>query len=137
MRIYLDANVMISVLLQEIGREFRPLFIEAEKFFDKVISEDHTLVLSELFFYEVEKRTSYQKESILSYLKELNMRVELPVEPLQLNAREIEKQGVHYPDSKHAALAMYYKCDCIMTFNMKDFEPIQNRIRVIEPNQFG
>lgn len=44
-------------------------------------------------------------------------------------------KGIHYSDALHAALAINSKCDTVVTFNIKDFEPVKNLIEVKEPNE--
>lgn len=50
---------------------------------------------------------------------------------------EFKKRGLHFSDSLHAATALKFECDCIVTFNMKDFEKIDDLIEVFEPSQLS
>ena len=49
-------------------------------------------------------------------------------------SKEFEKQGVHFPDSIHAAVA-FVENATFVTFNIKDYQNIKG-LKVIEPNAF-
>lgn len=136
MRIYLDSNVFISLMNREIGRGFRGLFTEAEFFFRK-LDEKYTIVLSELFFAEVEKKIYLNKKEILAQFTNLGVIVEiLPNPEKTIRTSDFIKRGLHHLDAVHAALAITGKCDCIVTFNKKDFDKINDLIPVFQPLDF-
>ena len=138
MRIYLDSNVFISLMNREIGRGFRGLFIEAEAFFRKAKDERHTILLSDLFFTEVENNIYLSKEEIIAYIKNMGVTIEIimPKSEHAIHIREFMKRGLHRLDSMHAAFARLGKCNCIVTFNKKDFDKIKDLIPVFEPSDF-
>lgn len=132
MRIYLDSNVFISLIGEEIDRQCRALFKEAEAFFQTAVEQGFIIVISELFLYEVEKRLGMNGENVIDKICKLGVKKEL----LITDSKEISKgkiKGMHYPDDIHALLAIKAKCDCIVTFNTKDFEPVLGKIHVFEP----
>ncbi|MFH1751487.1 MAG: type II toxin-antitoxin system VapC family toxin [archaeon] len=134
-RIYLDSNVFISVLKEEIGRNVRGLFVEAGQFFEKVKQEKHVIVLSDWFFEEVIENCFTDINGITEYLKNLGVQLEI-VKKQNPNSRELIKLGLHYSDAVHAAIALQNKCDCIVTFNIKDFEKVSHKIEVFSPEEF-
>ncbi|MCR4336022.1 MAG: PIN domain-containing protein [archaeon] len=135
-RVYLDSNVFISLDNNEIGRKLRGLFIEAESFFEQVKKKNSVLVLSKLFFSEVQKKCHSNKEEVLHHFKNSGIKTEVIEKIEELNLKQFENKGIHYPDSVHAAIAIKYNCDCIVTFNIKDFENIKDLIEVLEPLEF-
>ena len=137
-RIYLDSNILISIFKDEIGFNFRFLANEAQEFIINARKNNSMLIVSELLFQEVENKTVYTKEQTSEYLNS----TKVVFEEINLNkqefieAREFEKQGIHYPDSVHLKTALKAKCNCIATFNKKDFEKANHLIEIKEPNEF-
>lgn len=132
MRIYLDSNVLISHLREEIGWGFRPLFLEAEAFFDEVRKKQHIIIISRLFLEEVQTKTFLTGNEIILRLDEM----QLTHERWNKNSIPFEKHikaGIHYKDAVHIANAIDSHCDAIATFNLKDFEPANNEIRILNP----
>ena len=122
---------------REIGRGIRGLFIEAEVFFRKVKTEKHTILLSGLFFAEIEKKIYLDKQEVISQFTTLGVAIELIPNPEQtIRTSDFVKRGLHYPDSVHAAFARTGNCDCIVTFNKRDFDKINDLIAVFEPSDF-
>ncbi len=136
-RIYLDSNVFISLFDKELGRNIRGLFVEAEWFFERVKQKNHVLILSELFFEEVRKQTYLSESEITVYLKEQSVNFETVRIKSGLPWRKFVAKGVHYSDALHMAAAIAFKCDCIVTFNIKDFEKAKQEIKSVEPSDFG
>lgn len=135
-RIYLDACVFISYTKQEMGWNLRGLFIEAERFFDKVKKNGDSLVLSDLFFYEVKKKTHLERESVLAELAGIDILYEILSPAQKPPLQEIEASGIHRPDLLHVGLAIQAECDYIATFNIRDFIPAKKWIKVIQPNDY-
>ena len=132
MRIYLDTNVFVSLFKEEIDSNLRPLYLEAQEFFNYIKQKDILLVLSDLFFLEAHKCCSIDKNRIIDYFSKL----EIPILIIEKENLAYPAKEIHYPDSVHAATAIKYNCDTIITFNTKDFEPIKNRIKILEPGEF-
>ena len=135
-RVYLDSNVFISLIDREIGKGSRGLFVEAEQFLERVKESGGILVLSKLFFAEIYHHNLMSRESVLGYLEGQGVKIEtLPSETKFLLDKAILAE-LHYADALHAAVALASKCDCIVTFNIKDFEKVKARIAVFEPAEF-
>jgi len=137
MRIYLDSNVFISMTNREIGRGLKGLFVESEAFFRKIKEEKHTILLSDLFFEEVERKIYLNREETIIQFTNLGAVVEIiSVQEKTIRTSDFVKRGPHYLDALHAAYARIGKCDCIVTFNKKDFDKIADLIPVFEPSYF-
>ena len=135
-RVYLDSNVFISLVDREIGRDSRGLFVEAEQFLEGVKEAGDVLILSNWFFKEIYSYNFMKKEMVIDYFKGLQVLTEtIPEEnELLLDIRSLHE--LHSADALHAAIALKEKCDCIVTFNIKDFEKIKGKIAVFEPAEF-
>jgi len=135
-RLYLDSNVFISLIKREVGRGSRGLFVEAESFLEAAKKQDCCIVLSYWFFAEAYNCCYLNKEEILDYFKDKSIKVEIMPKEGQIPWRDFANQGLHFSDALHAAIALSCKCDCIVTFNVKDFEKIKGRINVLPPEEF-
>ncbi|MEW6295000.1 MAG: type II toxin-antitoxin system VapC family toxin [Candidatus Diapherotrites archaeon] len=135
-RIYLDSNVFISFINKEIGRNVRGLFVEVKLFLEKVKEKEGVLVLSEWFFREAERYCYLTKDEILRYFRKNRIKTEVIEEKETLSLKGFRGRGIHYADLLHAATAIKYKCDCIVTFNVNDFEKIKDKIEIFEPLEF-
>jgi predicted nucleic acid-binding protein len=108
------------------------LFLEAERFFERVKVEKHTLVISKLFLDEVSQRANLSPNEIIEFMDKAN----LEIERIQTNIHPYQRhlqQGIHFADAVHIANAIDSKCDAIATFNIKDFEPAQREINIMDP----
>jgi len=133
-RVYLDSNVFISFVKQEMGKPFRLMFQDVEDFF-KSCPKKCVIVLSGLALKEIEKVVHYSKKEIVEFFEEKKIEIKI----IEAGERDVEKswklkmKGIHYPDSLHAALALNSKCGILLTFNKKDFRIIESQIEVREP----
>ena len=137
-RLYVDSNVLISLLREEINGNFRSLFSEASAFFDYARKHKAVIVVSDLFFSEVQRRAYMKKEEILDYLKSVDIKTEQAEFTNQdfPDFRKFVAIGIHCSDAKHLAVALRLKCDAIVTFNRKDFERAIAFIKIREPGEF-
>jgi len=55
MKVYLDTNVFVSLFQSELGRNLRPLYLEAQEFFDyiknKAVLFTGTFLVSKIFLF--------------------------------------------------------------------------------------
>ncbi|MDO8647982.1 MAG: PIN domain-containing protein [Candidatus Diapherotrites archaeon] len=133
MRIYLDSNVLISLIKEEINSQLRALFIEAERFFRNAKAKGHTLVISEFFLMEVGKICKISRAQIIEYFEMMEVKTEIACLNEKIIREMAQRIRLHYPGNFHAAIALANKCDCIVTFNGRDFEAIKCKIQVLEP----
>ncbi|MFH1225279.1 MAG: type II toxin-antitoxin system VapC family toxin [Candidatus Diapherotrites archaeon] len=138
LRIYLDSNVLISLARQELGRGFRMLAQDSEAFLSLCDEGDHTLVLSDLFFGEIEKIISLGKADVIGLLKKYNAKTETAGEGNKSKeADKLQKKtGMHFADSLHLALALDSKCDVLVSWNKGDFSAAEKFIRCLTPEEF-
>jgi len=135
-RVYLDSNVFISLFNREVGRNVRGLFVEAESFIEQVKKQDSVLVLSKLFFEEVKVKCFFERREVLKFFDERGVKSIVVEDAFNHLLGRLQRQGIHFSDSIHAATALTSCCDCIVTFNIKDFEKVREKIKVFEPADF-
>ncbi|PJA18538.1 MAG: hypothetical protein COX63_02170 [Candidatus Diapherotrites archaeon CG_4_10_14_0_2_um_filter_31_5] len=72
-RIYLDSNVLISLLREEIDSSFNIRYLESANFFDFCKRNKHILLLSDWFFMEVKKIIFLSKKDVLEEFNRLKV----------------------------------------------------------------
>lgn len=137
-RIYLDSNVFISLVGDEIGRDFTLLSENSRSFVDICSRMGFILVLSSWFIKEVERVISLTKEDIAGTLQGRGVVFEF-VEPMKNfpeEARQIARNyNLHYNDAIHVAIAKEHGCDLIVSWNKKDFEKVESIIKCKTPKE--
>ena len=139
MKIYLDSCVFISLIRSEIGKHFRMLFQDSELLFAICKQEGIELILSELFFAEVEKVIGLEQKAVLEFMQEYGVIfTTVPKDKAdKIKAKEIQrKTGLHLADSLHVALAVKAQADLIVSWNIKDFEKAGRIARCKTPSDF-
>lgn len=137
-RIYLDSNVFISLVKDEIGRDFTLLSEDSRIFVDICSKMGFVLVLSSWFIKEVERVISLTKEDIVETMQERGVVFEFvkPMENVSKEAKRIARSyNLHYNDAIHVAIAKEYECDFIVSWNKKDFEKVENIIKCKTPKE--
>jgi len=137
MRLYIDSNVVISQMLGEFGKKYE--FMEdAVKQFATVCAEDgHVLLLSDLLFEEVEKRTGASRDDALFILPDVSFEeVETLYKDLECAGKISNTAGITGPDAVHICLAMRAKADYIITWNIKHFRRPGVPIQSLNPREF-
>lgn len=135
-RIYLDSNVFISAINKELDFSVRGLFVESENFFLRVAERKDVLVLSRHCINEISDVARYSEEDVSGYLSSFGIVFEVLSVPQRLEFAKYAKSCSHFKDSLHVALAMHFKCDCIVTFNAKDFEKAKKFIQILLPEEY-
>lgn len=138
MRLYADANILISSVRQEIGKNFRLLAQDTDLFLGLCSTQNHILILSEWFFEEVERVISLKKEDVIEYFQNAKVTIEIVEDgPITLLITQIQREmGLHYGDAKHVAIAYTQKCEWIITWNLRDFEKADKCVKPINPKEF-
>jgi len=136
-RVYLDSNVLISLIRAEMGAPFKLMYQRALDFLVSCEGRFEVL-LSDLCLAEIERNAFSSRQDVLEILGRYHVPLLLIVtEPAdEQRGREIQRLGVHHPDSLHVALALKAKAAVLLTWNIKDFEPVRHLINVREPD-FG
>jgi len=137
-RIYLDSNVFISLVGDEIGRDFTLLSEDSRKFAAVCAKKGFILVLSTWLFKEVKGVISFEREDIIGVIQEQGINFELS-EPKQNISKEIMRIrrdfGLHHSDAVHVAIAKYAGCDLIVSWNKKDFEKAESIVKCRTPKE--
>jgi|GEM_PF-794109 len=143
MRSYVDSNVIISYINQEFGSKFEVMDYRVEQFFAICIEDKHRLIISDLTVKEIADHTYLTKNEVIDFLKELGLDVEyeeyLPQKKRLIRdhiRKRAEIKKVPRPDDLHVAFALEAKADCIVTWNKKDFEPVEKLIDIYSPDEF-
>lgn len=138
LRVYLDSNVLISLARQELGHGFRMLAQDSETFLSLCDEGSHTLVLSDLFFEEIEKIISLGRQDVMNLLNGQKVKSESASAGENVGkARKLgDETGMHLADATHLALALDSKCDIIVSWNSRDFAAAKRHIRCITPSEF-
>ncbi len=136
-RFYLDSNVFISFVREEIDSAFNLRGVDSEDFFAFCRKEKHSLVLSELFFTEVEKVISLKKEAVLEEFNRLKIKVEVFENKVSENllSRIIKETGIHLADAIHTAIAIENNANALISWNKKDFMKVYKFVKFFQPNE--
>lgn len=139
MRIYLDANVFISAVRDEIDGAFNMRGRDADTFFSICADRKYLIVLSELFFDEVKNTIYLEKESTIETLHKYKVIFEelYDVAEKEKVKEIISKTGIHYSDAVHTRLAIKSNCDLIISWNKRDFSKIKELIEFKTPEEFN
>ncbi len=138
-KIYLDSNVFISCVREEIDGQLNLRFSDAEKFFALCAKRSMVVVLSDAFFAEVKHITGLQAEDVIETMREIGIKIKLVQRSKNSEeiARRIMRQtGIHFSDAKHIALALESGCNVVVSWNKKDFEKAHTYIPCITPEDF-
>lgn len=109
--------------------------MEANSFFLSTSEKGDTIVLSPLFFDEVESKTRMIREDIIEIFTQLKINIELIQTKQEKVSKKILDLNIHFSDALHITYALEEKCDCIVTFNIKDFEKASIFIPIREPTK--
>jgi predicted nucleic acid-binding protein len=133
MRIYLDTNVFVSLYKDEIGRDFRGLGIISRDFFERTKERNDIICISSIFLDETKNILFISKKQVFNELKNKKIDYELVKDTNFEEIKIFKNLGIHFPDYIHASIA-YKNCDCIVTFNLKDFDSAKKFIPLFSPD---
>ncbi len=136
-RFYLDSNVFISFVREEMDSALNPRYIDSENFFASCRKEKCVLILSGLFFEEVERIISLKKEDIVSEFTRLRITVVIAEKkPLAASVSKVIKEcKIHFADAVHVSIACENKADAIITWNKKDFSKTLRLMLCFTPSE--
>lgn len=134
MRKYLDANVLVSLIREEIGAHYRLLSQSVEDFLERAAEKQTTLIISDWCIDEVKKVAGVGKETIEELLTDNKLEF-VSIGTAEINyALELSRTiKIPYGDARHVAIALSAKADSIVTFNLKDFEKAKHLIKIELP----
>ena len=138
MRLYLDSNVFISLVREEIDSSFNLLGTDSENFLVWARKAGCTVLVSKLFLEEIFHVLSLPEKSVFEELEGFKLNLETckkaPTEALVLKISR--NCGLHLADSAHVAYAIENNADKIVTWNLKDFKKAENFVRCVSPAHF-
>jgi predicted nucleic acid-binding protein len=138
MKAFVDSNVFISAIQDEFGGGWEFMSERVEEFFDRVMSCMHTIVLSRGVIKEITDKTFFTSEEIKQEYAEFWDKIKF-VEPSlddMDNADRINKKYRNGSmDSLFLVIAEKEGCDCIVTWNKKDFEITNPKIKILKPDE--
>ena len=135
MRLYIDSNVLICYIKQELGGITQAQAIRTKEFFVKCRKEKHILIISDFALTEIQKAAYYSREEVEEFLKNF----EILFEVIKTNRETREKSnsilrtGIHRPDNLHVQLAVDSKAEAIVTWNLRDFKKAEDIICCYSP----
>ncbi len=135
-RVYLDANIFIAFVKGDMGKPFKLMYQDVDDFLG-VCPGRFVVVLSGLAFLEIGRKAYWSKQELLHFF----LARKIDVEVIEGNERrvaladEFRRKGVHSADAFHAALAVDSDCDVLLTYNKKDFRPVEGLIQVLTPKE--
>lgn len=138
-RVYLDSNVFISLVREEINGAFNLRFRDSEAFFSLCKKEKIIVVLSDLFFKETERVVGLKREHVLEFLEKYKLEFVFieTSKDIKHKAKEIRNQNaLHTTDALHTALALAAESRAVISWNKKDFEKVKSLIECETPLGF-
>lgn len=139
MRVYVDTNVYISSIRQEIGFNYRLLGDMSDTFFAACAKKGIIIVISDVVLFEIIKIVKLDESDVFGFFEERNLHFEYTITKKttkQEGERMMREAGIHYMDAIHVANAKNNKCDLLITWNMNDFDKTQRIIRAMTPESF-
>lgn len=137
MRLYLDSNVLISFLREEIDSSFNNLYLESERFFSSCKLLGAEIVLSDLFLKEINNIVFLKKEQIFEVFCSFGLSVSFnPNADVEKAEKILKITGLHFADAMHVANALQSGCKAIISWNKKDFEKAATIIPCFSPREF-
>ncbi|MBI4053435.1 MAG: PIN domain-containing protein [Candidatus Diapherotrites archaeon] len=138
MRLYLDSNVFISLVREEIDSSFNLLGTDSENFFIWARKAGSTMLVSRMFLDEIFHVLSLPEKAVFEELECFMLNLETckkaPSEALVLKISR--NCGLHWADSAHVAYAVENNADKIVTWNLKDFKKAESFVRCVSPAHF-
>lgn len=138
MRAFVDSNVFISKIQDEFGGGWEFMSERAGEFFNRAMSCLHTIVLSREVLKEITDKTFLTSEEIKQEYVGLWNKIEF-VEPSLEDLDNADKINKKYRngrmDSLFLVTAEKEGCDCIVTWNKKDFEVVSPKIMILRPDE--
>ena len=136
-KVYLDSNVLISLIQDEFGKGDEFMSYRTKNFLDKTLNCFYTIVISSLVLTEIKRITGLQESKVMVWFYGFEDKVEIVQISLdEMDKAEIEgkKRGVGRADAAHFMLAKRENCSCIVTWNKKHFSVFEG-IRICDPSE--
>ena len=131
MLVYVDSCVFLNYWLDESGKHLDQIFsYRAKEFFDKVLSCDYEVLISNVVVKEVSKPLGFSERECWKFFEESPLAKKLKFhlvskENVKFAHMLQNKFGLHYSDAMHASIAKKYGIP-VVTRNIKDFEKVKS-----------
>lgn len=132
MRIFLDTNVLLDLLLLREGQVNTADILKLGAC--RIITPLASVLTIANTAYIIRKHVgnSMVAKSIGTLLKRVAV---LPMDTEQVQ-RALVRNPADYEDALQAECALAAKCDCIVTNNIRHFKEFQHEIRIFTPSEF-
>lgn len=143
MKVFFDTNVVIEYLIQ------RNRFDAAKQAIDRLINSGHALYMSAGGFYTIlyivdkylNKELHIEKETRVAFLRNM-ARGLLKDYQVACHNNESLMQSINdmrfadLEDSCQLQAAISSGCQCLLTFNVKDYPTSESQMEILTPEQF-
>ena len=140
LKLYLDTNIYIDYFDGRVDN-LRPLGKFAFNLLKRTLECEFQIIISSLVLDELTYNT--YKENMLSLIKDLKekdlkekdklMIIEVNEEDVKNTIKIKRERKTTHNDTLHAVLANRIKADFLVTRNLKDFEELQDLVKVVLP----
>lgn len=138
MKCFVDANVFISLIYDEFGGKNEFMSYRTKEFFDRVLDCNHNLLISNAVINEICKVTKLTENEINSRIidgfEDKISLVSTTDSDLEAAINLNRQHHVGKLDCLHFITAKKEGCDCIVTWNRKDFV-FQDELEVLYPSE--
>jgi predicted nucleic acid-binding protein len=134
-KIYLDTSVISHLKAEDTPDKMR----DTLKFWEDIRQKKYEVFVSDVTFEELDKCPEPKRTVLADFLNEIDfVEVEESEETIKL-AKDYLKFGVLPPksfdDCRHMAIATYYYCDIIVSWNFKHFVNLRTITKVQAVNK--
>ncbi|MFH1751386.1 MAG: hypothetical protein ABH821_00380 [archaeon] len=133
----MDSNVFISFVREEIDSSFNLRGVDSESFFTFCSKNKVKLILSGLFFEEVERVVFLTVKDVLEAFERHDIVVEVFSDKpsKELVSRIVRENKIHFEDAVHTAVSIESKSEAVITWNKKDFLKVSKLINIYSPSE--
>lgn len=136
MRIYLDTNVIISLVRGEFGKGNEFMEEGVRRFLTICKEDEHVLIVSDYMKKELVRNEPHAKDWEHDFAEGIIVEhvAEKPCDVIL--ARKLKK-GIrtHFDDAFHMAIALRTNANLIVTWNLKDYE--NSPVKAVTPDFFS
>jgi predicted nucleic acid-binding protein len=134
-RLYVDTNVIISLVMGEFGRANEYMEERVRTFLAACLNEGHTLLISDLFEDELIHKAPYASGWEKDFAAGIRLERVVTIDADVARARRLVARASHFKDALHAAIAERCGADLVVTWNVKDFHG--SPVTAVKPDFFS
>lgn len=132
MRVFLDTNVLLDLLLGRTGRDNTAYILELGRV-ETITVYTSVLTIADIAYIARKFMGIRDIPEILSTL--IHKVSVLPMDSAQIQ-KALVSNAVDLEDAFQGECAIAAKCDCIVTNNVKHFKNYQGEINIFSPSEF-